>query len=128
MKKRAVMHRENLNVVVKASKADFANQLVKEGASLFLPAGTLLKSKNSYDLREKSDLMLPIAVTEKADGVLVHDVEFKDWETEKPLTVAIEGIVYLDKLIEVGKEHKTPLTVTKDRLPAGVTYVYKNRK
>nr|DAX34157.1 MAG TPA: hypothetical protein [Caudoviricetes sp.] len=128
MKKRAVMHRENLNVVVRASKADFANQLVKEGASLFLPAGTLLKSKNSYDLREKSDLMLPIAVTEKADGVLVHDVEFKDWETEKPLTVAIEGIVYLDKLIEVGKEHKTPLTVTKDRLPAGVTYVYKNRK
>lgn len=128
MKKRAVMHREHLNVVVKASKADFANQLVKEGVSLFLPAGTLLKSKNSYDLREKSDLMLPIAVTEKADGVLVHDVEFKDWETEKPLTVAIEGIVYLDKLIEVGKEHKTPLTVTKDRLPAGVTYVYKNRK
>lgn len=128
MKKRAVMHREYLNVVVKASKADFANQLIKEGVSLFLPAGTLLKSKNSYDLREKSDLMLPIAVTEKADGVLVHDVEFKDWETEKPLTVAIEGIVYLDKLIEVGKEHKTPLTVTKDRLPAGVTYVYKNRK
>lgn len=128
MRKRAIMHRERLNVVVKAAKADFANQLVKEGASLFLPAGTLLKSKNSYDLREKSDLMLPIAVTEKADGVLVHDVEFKDWETEKPLTVAIEGIVYLDKLIEVGKEHKTPLTVTKDRLPAGVTYVYKNRK
>ena len=119
MKKRAVMHRENLNVVVRASKADFANQLVKEGASLFLPAGTLLKSKNSYDLREKSDLMLPIAVTEKADGVLVHDVEFKDWETEKPVTVAIEGIVYVNK---------TPLTVTKDRLPAGVTYVYKNRK
>lgn len=128
MKKRAVMHRENLNVVVRGAKADFANQLIKEGVSLFLPAGTLLKSKNSYDLREKSDLMLPIAVTEKADGVLVHDVEFKDWETEKPLTVAIEGIVYLDKLIEVGKEHKTPLTVTKDRLPAGVTYVYKNRK
>ena len=122
------MHREHLNVVVRGAKADFANQLIKEGVSLFLPAGTLLKSKNSYDLREKSDLMLPIAVTEKADGVLVHDVEFKDWETEKPLTVAIEGIVYLDKLIEVGKEHKTPLTVTKDRLPAGVTYVYKNRK
>ena len=126
MRKRAVMHREHLNVVVRGAKADFANQLIKEGVSLFLPAGTLLKSKNSYDL--KSDLMLPIAVTEKADGVLVHDVEFKDWETEKPLTVAIEGIVYLDKLIEVGKEHKTPLTISKDRLPAGVTYVYKNRK
>ena len=122
------MHREHLNVVVRGAKADFANQLIKEGVSLFLPAGTLLKSKNSYDLREKSDLMLPIAVTQKADGVLVHDVEFKDWETEKPLTVAIEGIVYLDKLIEVGKEHKTPLTISKDRLPAGVTYVYKNRK
>ena len=128
MKKRAVMHREHLNVVVRGAKADLANQLIKEGVSLFLPAGTLLKSKNSYDLREKSDLMLPIAVTEKADGVLVHDVEFKDWEMEKPLTVAIEGIVYLDKIIEVGKEYKTPLTVTKDRLPAGVTYVYKNRK
>lgn len=128
MRKRAIMHRERLNVVVRGAKADFANQLIKEGVSLFLPAGTLLKSKNSYDLREKSDLMLPIAVTEKADGVLVHDVEFKDWEMEKPLTVAIEGIVYLDKIIEVGKEYKTPLTVTKDRLPAGVTYVYKNRK
>ena len=128
MKKRTVMHREHLNVVVRGLKTDLSNHLVKDGTRLFLPAGTLLKSKNNYDLREKSDVMAPILVTEKADGVLVHDVEFKDWETEKPLTVAIEGIVYLDKLIEVGKEHKTPLTVTKDRLPAGITYVYKNRK
>ena len=128
MRKRAIMHRERLNVVVKAAKADFTNQLVEEGDFLILPAGTLVKSKNSYDLREKSDLMLPIAVTEKADGVVVHDVLFNPRDLERPVTIALEGVVYLDNLIEVGKGFKTPLTVTKDRLPAGVTYVYKNRK
>ena len=128
MRKRARMHRERLNVVVKAAKADFANQLVEEGDFLILPAGTLVKSKNSYDLREKSDLMLPIAVTEKADGVVVHDVLFNPRDLERPVTIALEGVVYLDNLIEVGKGFKTPLTVTKDRLPANVTYVYKNRK
>lgn len=128
MRKRAIMHREFLNVVVRGAKADFANQLVEEGDFLILPAGTLVKSKNSYDLREKSDLMLPIAVTEKADGVVVHDVLFNPRDLERPVTIALEGVVYLDNLIEVGKGFKTPLTVTKDRLPAGVTYVYKNRK
>lgn len=128
MRKRAIMHRERLNVVVKAAKADFANQLVEEGDFLILPAGTLVKSKNSYDLREKSDLTLPIAVTEKADGVVVHDVLFNPRDLERPVTIALEGVVYLDNLIEVGKGFKTPLTVTKDRLPANVTYVYKNRK
>lgn len=128
MRKRAIMHRERLNVVVKAAKADFANQLVEEGDFLILPAGTLVKSKNSYDLREKSDLMLPIAVTEKADGVVVHDVLFNPRDLERPVTIALEGVVYLDNLIEVGKGFKTPLTVTKDRLPSNVTYVYKNRK
>ena len=128
MKKRAVMHRDFNNVVIRLLKSDFANQLIKEGSSEFLPAGTLLKAKNGNDLREKSDYMLPISAGTKADGVLVHDVEFRGFETDVKGTVAIEGIVYLDKLIEVGKEHKTPLTVTKTELPEKVTYVYKDRK
>ena len=41
MKKRAVMHREHLNVVVRGAKADFSDQLIKEGMSTFLPAFTL---------------------------------------------------------------------------------------
>ncbi|MBF4805539.1 MAG: hypothetical protein HXM47_02960 [Pseudoleptotrichia goodfellowii] len=128
MKKRTVMHTERLNVVVKLLKSDFADQLITEGNKQFLPAGTLLKNKTAGDIREKGDYMLPIAVTDKADGILMHDVEFLNYQVEKVGTVSIEGVTYLDKLIEVGKEHKTPLTVTKDRLPAGITYIYKDRK
>ena len=127
MKKRTVMHIEKVNVVTRFLKSDFAGYLIEEGENSYLPAGTLVKVKDTYDIREKGGFVIP-STTGKADGILVHDIEFKGYETEKPGTVTIEGVAYLDKLIEVGKEHKSTLTVTKEMLPTGITYIYKTRK
>lgn len=129
MKKRTVMHREDLNVTARFLKSDFTGRIIEEGVTEYLPAGTLVKMKTtSEEIREKGGNVVPILVTDKAVGVLVHDVEFYTYDKEKTGTVAIEGATYLDKLVEVGKEHPTLLTVTKDRLPDGVTYIFKNRK
>lgn len=130
MKKRTVMHKEDLNVTVKILKSDFANKIYKEANTKkeYLLAGTLVKTKNSEDIREKGANVIPINSGEKADGILVHDVEFRPYRDQEVGTVAIEGVVYIDKLAEVGKEHTTPLTVTKAELPAGITYIYKDRK
>ena len=127
MKKRTIMHREDLNVTARFLKSDFTGQIIKEGVTEYLPAGTLVKMKTtSEEIREKGGNVVPILVTDKAIGILVHDVEFYSYE--KTGTVAIEGVTYLDNLVEVGKEHPTQLAVTKDRLPVGVTYIFKNRK
>lgn len=130
MKKRTVMHKENLNVVVKLFKEDFTNVLIKERNGVeYIPAGVLIKSKaGSEDIREKGYRATPITGTEKADGIIMQDVEFRNNSIETVGTVSIEGIAYLDKLIEVGKEFKQPLTITKTNLPTGITYIYKERK
>ena len=101
MLKRTVMHKEKLNVKVKILKSDFMQQIYKDTNTNkeYLLAGVLVKAKNGEDLRENGAFVVPIS-----------------------------GIAYLDKLIDVGKEHKTPITVTKAELPEKITYVYKDRK
>lgn len=130
MLKRTVMHKENLNVQVKILKSDFANCIYndKNTNKEYLLAGTLVKAKNGENLRETGAFVIPTGTGTQAEGILIHDVEFKHYNDNVQATVSIEGIVYLDKLIEVGKEHPTPVTVTKAELPAGVTYIYKDRK
>ena len=128
MLKRTVMHKENLNVKVKILKSDFTQQIYKDTNTNkeYLLAGVLVKAKNGEDLRENGAFVVPISVGDKADGILLHDLEFNF--NNETAAICIEGIVYLDKLIDVGKEHKTPITVTKAELPEKITYVYKDRK
>lgn len=130
MLKRTVMHKEKLNVQVKVLKSDFANYIYKDKNTNkeYLLAGTLVKAKNGEDLRETGAFVIPSGTGTRADGVLVHDVEFKYYNDNEQAAVAIEGVAYLDKLIEVGKEYATPVTITKAELPEGVTYIYKDRK
>lgn len=130
MLKRTVMHKEKLNVQVKVLKSDFANYIYKDKNTNkeYLLAGTLVKAKNGEDLREIGAFVMPTGTGTQAEAVLLHDVEFKYYNDNEQATVSLEGVVYLDKLIAVGKEHPTPITVTKAELPAGVTYIYKDRK
>ena len=131
MKKRTVMHKEVLNVKVKFKKSDFATAIYKDKHSgkEYLLAGTLVNVKTSgEDIRETGGFMKLATAGPAADGILVHDFEFKTYHTEETGSVAVEGITYLDKLIEVGKEYPTPLTVDKTMLPEKITYVYKGRK
>ena len=130
MLKRTVMHKENLNVKVKILKSDFTQQIYKDTNTNkeYLLAGVLVKAKNGEDLRENGALVVPISAGDKADGILLHDLEFNFRNDNETAAICIEGIVYLDKLIDVGKEHKTPITVTKAELPEKITYVYKDRK
>lgn len=130
MLKRTVMHKEKLNVQIKILKSDFANYIYKDKNTNkeYLLAGALIKAKNGEDLRETGAFVIPSGTGTRADGVLVHDVEFKHYNDNEQATVAIEGVAYLDKLIEVGKEYTAPVTITKTELPEGVTYIYKDRK
>ena len=128
MKQRTVMHKEGLNVVVKFKKSDFAGQIYKEANREYLLAGTLVNVKTAgEDIRKKGVYVKSATAGTKADGILMHNVEFVYYHDEEIGTVTIEGVAYLDKLIEVGKEHPTPLTVTEAELPSGVTYVNKDR-
>lgn len=130
MLKRTVMHKENLNVKVKILKSDFTQQIYKDTNTNkeYLLAGVLVKAKNGEDLRENGAFVVPISAGDKAEGVLLHDLEFNFRNDNETAAICIEGIAYLDKLIDVGKEHKTPITVTKAELPEKITYVYKDRK
>lgn len=130
MLKRTVIHKENLNVKVKILKSDFTQQIYKDTNTNkeYLLAGVLVKAKNGEDLRENGAFVAPISAGDKADGILLHDLEFNFRNDNETAAICIEGIVYLDKLIDVGKEHKTPITVTKAELPEKITYVYKDRK
>lgn len=125
MIKRTIAHREELSVPVNLVKSDWASELITEDDGIQrVKAGTLISLKtSSEDIRIDGTDVIPFPGTGTADAVLLNDVEFKiTSHTNEPGTALLEGIVYLNKLIEVDS------TVTKAMLPEKITYVDKNRQ
>ena len=125
MIKRTIAHREELSVPVNLVKSAWASDLVTEDDGIQrVKAGTLISLKKpSEDIRIDGTDVIPFSGAGTADAVLLNDVEFKiASHTNEPGTALLEGIVYLNKLIEVDN------TVTKAMLPKKITYVDKNRQ
>ena len=125
MIKRTIAHREELSVPVNLVKSAWASDLVTEDDGIQrVKAGTLISLKKpSEDIRIDGTDVIPFSGAGTADAVLLNDVEFKiASHTNEPGTALLEGIVYLNKLIEVDN------TVTKAMLPEKITYVDKNRQ
>lgn len=125
MIKRTIAHREELSVPVNLVKSDWTTKIVTENDGIQrVKAGTLISLKtSSEDIRIDGTDVIPFSGTGTADAVLLNDVEFKiASHANEPGTALLEGIVYLDKLIEVDS------TVTKAMLPQKITYVDKNRQ
>lgn len=125
MIKRTIAHKEELSLPVNLIKSDWTSKIVTEDDGVErVKAGTLLSLKNtSEDIRINGTNIVPFGGAGKADGILLNDVEFKILKhANETGTALIEGIVYLNKLIEVDN------TVTKAMLPEKITYVNKNRQ
>ena len=125
MIKRTIAHKEELSLPVNLIKSDWTSKIVTEDDGVErVKAGTLLSLKNkSEDIRINGTDIVPFGGAGKADGILLNDVEFKILKhANETGTALIEGIVYLNKLIEVDN------TVTKAMLPEKITYVDKNRQ
>lgn len=125
MIKRTIAHKEELSLPVNLIKSDWTSKIVTEDDGIQrVKAGTLLSLKNkSEDIRINGTDIVPFGGAGKADGILLNDVEFKILKhANETGTALIEGIVYLNKLIEVDN------TVTKAMLPEKITYVDKNRQ
>ena len=125
MIKRTIAHREELSLPVNLIKSDWTSKIVTEDDGVKrVKAGTLLSLKNkSEDIRINGTDIVPFGGAGKADGILLNDVEFKILKhANETGTALIEGIVYLDKLIDLDN------TVTKAMLPEKITYVDKNRQ
>ena len=125
MIKRTIAHKEELSLPVNLIKSDWTSKIVTEDDGIQrVKAGTLLSLKNkSEDIRINGTDIVPFGGAGKADGILLNDVEFKILKhANETGTALIEGIVYLDKLIDLDN------TVTKAMLPEKITYVNKNRQ
>ena len=125
MIKRTIAHKEELSLPVNLIKSDWTSKIVTEDDGVErVKAGTLLSLKNtSEDIRINGTDIVPFGGAGKADGILLNDVEFKILKhANETGTALIEGIVYLDKLIDLDN------TVTKAMLPEKITYVDKNRQ
>lgn len=125
MIKRTIAHKEELSLPVNLIKSDWTSKIVTEDDGVKrVKAGTLLSLKNkSEDIRINGTDIVPFGGAGKADGILLNDVEFKILKhANETGTALIEGIVYLDKLIDLDN------TVTKAMLPEKITYVNKNRQ
>ncbi len=125
MIKRTIAHKEELSLPVNLIKSDWTSKIVTEDDGVErVKAGTLLSLKNtSKDIRINGTDIVPFGGAGKADGILLNDVEFKILKhANETGTALIEGIVYLDKLIDLDN------TVTKAMLPEKITYVNKNRQ
>lgn len=125
MIKRTIAHKEELSLPVNLIKSDWTSKIVTEDDGVErVKAGTLLSLKNkSEDIRINGTDIVPFGGAGKADGILLNDVEFKILKhANETGTALIEGIVYLDKLIDLDN------TVTKAMLPEKITYVNKNRQ
>ena len=125
MIKRTIAHREELSVPVNLVKSDWTSKIITEDDGIQrVKAGTLISLKtSSKDIRIDGTDIVPFSGTGVADAVLLNDVEFKiASHTNESGTALLEGIVYLNKLIEVEG------TVTKAMLPEKITYVDKNRQ
>lgn len=125
MIKRTIAHKEELSLPVNLIKSDWTSKIVTEDDGVErVKAGTLLSLKNtSEDIRINGTDIVPFGGAGKAVGILLNDVEFKILKhANETGTALIEGIVYLDKLIDLDN------TVTKAMLPEKITYVNKNRQ
>lgn len=125
MIKRTIAHREELSVPVNLVKSDWASALVTEDDGIQrVKAGTLITLKTpSKNIRINGTDVIPFPGTGTADAVLLNDVEFKiASHTNETGTALLEGIVYLNKLIELNNK------VTKAMLPEKITYIDKNRQ
>lgn len=125
MIKRTIAHKEELSLPVNLIKSDWTSKIVTEDDGVKrVKAGTLLSLKNkSEDIRINGTDIVPFGGAGKADGILLNDVEFKILKhANETGTALIEGIVYLDKLIDLDN------TVKKAMLPEKITYVNKNRQ
>ncbi len=125
MIKRTIAHKEELSLPVNLIKSDWTSKIVTEDDGVErVKAGTLLSlKKTGKDIRINGTDIVPFGGAGKADGILLNDVEFKILKhANETGTALIEGIVYLDKLIDLDN------TVTKAMLPEKITYVNKNRQ